>query len=114
MQKIIAKAKFVRMSPRKMRLITEAVKNLPLNLAIATLKALPKRAGAIVLKVLQQAVGNAKNNLKLSPENLSIKSLLVEEGPRFKRRDAHAHGARFDSGIRHKRSSHLVIELSTK
>lgn len=113
-QTIKANARFVRMSPRKLRLVANAVNQLPINFAIANLKALNKRAAAIILKVLQQAVGNAKNNLKLSPDDLKIGSLLIEEGPRSKRSDRHAHGARFGGGVRHKRSAHVTVKLSQK
>lgn len=113
-KQIIAKASFVRMSPRKLRLVSDAVKPLSIDLAIAQLKILRKRAGSVILKVIQQAVGNAKNNLKLSPADLKIKSILVGEGPRYKRSDRHSHGARFDSGIRHKRNSHITVILENK
>ena len=111
---ITAKANFVRMSPRKLRLVADAVKHLSIDMAIAQLKVLRKSAGGVILKVVQQAVGNAKNNLKLSPEDLKIKSILIGEGPRYKRSDRHSHGARFDSGIRHKRNSHVTVILENK
>ena len=113
-KKVIASARFVRMSPRKLRLVVDAVRNLSVDSAIANLKALNKRAAAEILKVLQQAMGNAKNNFKLSPADLKIGSMIVGEGSRSKRSDRHAHGARFGGGIRHKRSAHVIVELTSK
>lgn len=108
---IVAKASFVQASPRKLRWIVDAVaKKQPLE-AIDYLKMIPNRAAAIVLKVYQQAMGNAKNNFKLSPSEVTLGSVQVHEGPRYKKRDVHAHGARFDSGLRHKRRAHITVEL---
>jgi ribosomal protein L22 len=76
------------------------------------LRSLPQSAAKPILLVLQQALGNAKNNFSLSPEGLVITGLEIEEGPRYKRRDAHSHGARFDSGIRRRRTSHIIVTLN--
>jgi large subunit ribosomal protein L22 len=113
-KEIFARASFVSVSPRKLRLITNAVKNLSIEMALASLKLLPKAAGSIILKVLQQGVANAKNNFKLSPSELKIKSLTVGEGSRSKRSDRHAHGSRFGGGVRHLRTAHVILQLSAK
>ena len=112
MKQVIAKASFVHNSPRKLRLVADAVRHLKPMEAIAQLKLLPQRAARPLLLVMQQAMGNAKNNMSLSPADLSIASLQIEEGPRTaKKADVHAHGARFDRGIRRKRLSHIKIIL---
>lgn len=111
---VIAKAKFVKGSPRKMRQISDAIKHLPVTEAIAQLKVMPKRFAHTILLVYLQAVANAKNNFKISPDLLTVADLQIQEGPRFKRRDTHAHGARFDPGTRHKRQSHIVLKLAVK
>lgn len=112
-QPIIAKASFVKGSPRKMREITDAIKKLPVMEAIAQLKVMPKRFAHTILLVYLQALGNAKNNFKLSPESLVVADLQIQEGPRSKRRDM-SHGARFDAGTKHKRQSHIVLKLTVK
>ena len=109
---ISAKVRFIRGSSRKLRLIADAVRVLTPQVAIAQLKALPQSAAKILLKVFQQAVGNAKSNFRLSPEALTVASLQVQDGPRFKRRDK-SHGMRFDSGIKHKKFSHVILNLKT-
>jgi large subunit ribosomal protein L22 len=113
-KKIIAKAKFMKGSPRKMRYVLDGVRDMEIAKAIETLKVLPHRAAKSILKVYQQAVGNAKSNFSLSPADLVIESAQILEGPRYKRRDAHAHGARHDSGVRHKKLSHIVLTVVSR
>lgn len=107
---IIARASYVGMSPRKLRLVADAVRKLSPARAIEALTILPKRAGKVLLGVYQQALGNAKNNFKMSPEILKVKSLQIGEGARFKRRDK-SHGARFDSGVKRRKTAHVILEL---
>ncbi|KKR92010.1 MAG: 50S ribosomal protein L22 [Candidatus Woesebacteria bacterium GW2011_GWA1_41_13b] len=111
---ITARASFVRMSPRKLRIVARAIGSLKPLEAISQLKLMNQRAAEVMLDVFQQAMGNAKNNFKISPETLKTKSVQIEEGPRLKRRDAHAHGARFDAGIRRKRMAHVIVILEGK
>ncbi len=110
---IIGRAKFVKGSPRKLRWVADAVKDLTPLQAIARLKVMPHQAARTLLPVFQQAVGNAQNNYKFSPEGLKIKSIQIGEGPRLKRRDAHAHGARYDPGVRHKKLAHITVEVES-
>lgn len=85
------------------------------NVAVSYLKNMPQRAVRPVLNLYLQALGNAKNNMKLSPSELIVKSLLVHEGPKgAKKMDVHAHGARFDRGVRRKRLAHISLVLETK
>ena len=112
---VTAGASFVHQSPRKLRLVADAVRELDPDKAIGQLKLLPHRSAGILLKVFQQAMGNAKNSPGVSPGGLKIKSLQIEEGPRGpKREDVHAHGARYDRGVRRKRMAHIKLELISK
>lgn len=110
---ITAKTRFIKGSSRKLRLIANSLRKVAPLRAIEQLKLLPQRGAKTLLKVFQQAIGNAKSNFRISPQNLQIASLQVQDGPHFKRRDAHAHGARFDSGIKHKKFSHVILDLKT-
>ena len=110
---IKASASFVMTSPRKLRLVAKAVRGLAPLTAIVQLKLLPKRAAEKLQRVFEQAVGNAKNNFKLSPEALVVKTLQIQEGPRFKRRDK-SHGARYDGGVKMRKMSHIMLELQQK
>lgn len=110
---VVGKSNFIRISPRKIRLVAKIIKNLPPMVALERLKFVEKRAKEPLINVLRQAVGNARNNYKLNIDNLIIKEILVLEGPRLKRIDK-SHGARFDRGIRQKRMSHLKIVLEER
>lgn len=111
-KKIVARANNVPTSPRKLRLVADAVRDLEPQRAMDYLKVMSKRAAKNLLKVYQQGVGNAKNNFSLSPADLRVASLQVEEGSRGpKRLDVHAHGARFDRGTRRKRMAHIKLML---
>ena len=112
MKQVIARASFVHNSPRKLRLIADAVRHMKPLEAINQLKLIPQRAARPLMLVVQQALGNAKNNSGLSPADLTIASMQIEEGPRTaKKADVHAHGARFNRGIRRKRLSHIKVIL---
>jgi len=112
---VVARASMVQTSPRKLRRIADAVRHVDPFKAVDLLKAMPQRAAKNVLAVYQQGLGNAKTNFHLSPDKLKVSSLQIEEGPRGpKRMDIHAHGARYDRGIRRKRMAHIRLELIEK
>lgn len=114
-QTVIARASFTRHSPRKMRLVADAVRNMTPVAAMAQLELLPHRAAKTLLKVYKQGMGNAVNTFKLSPAELIVTRLLIEEGPKGpKRADVHSHGARFGRGIRRKRMAHIRLELGVR
>ncbi|KKU03085.1 MAG: 50S ribosomal protein L22 [Candidatus Amesbacteria bacterium GW2011_GWB1_47_26] len=108
---IKAKASSVMTSPRKLRLVANAVRGLSPKVAIDQLRLLPKRAARVLLAVFEQAMGNAKNNFKMSPENLKIKSLQINDGPRGPKRMDRSHGARFDRGVKRRKYAHINLEL---
>src|SRR3972149_5061732 len=110
---VVARASFVHNSPRKLRLVADAIRSLTPEKAVAYLKALPQAAAKPLLKVYLQGLGNAKNNMALSPGDLTVSSLQIEEGPRGpKKADVHAHGARFNRVVRRKRMAHIRLELT--
>lgn len=108
-----AVSKYVRISPRKVRAVAGAVKKLPLGVAIQKLDLLPKRGGRLLSRTLKSALSNAKNNTQSKSENLSIKNILIDEGTRMRRRDK-SHGARYNSGMIHKQTSHLKVILTDR
>ena len=110
---IIAKSNYLRITPRKLRLVAKAIKDMSVFKALDKLKFIDKKGHELISAVLHQALGNAKNNFKLNPDNLVIKEILVDEGPRLKRMDK-SHGARFNRGLKQKRLSHLQIILKEK
>ncbi len=108
---IKAQQAFTRTSPRKARLVANAVRKLPLDQAIGQLAVMEKRATVLITKVIRQAMANATHNFGYKPEELSIKSIIVNEGPRFKRSQPVGRG-RANSIL--KRSSHVTVELLSK
>lgn len=111
---IIAKASFVKLSPRKLRLVADAVRNMNPLQAVDSLKLLNKKAAKPIREVIMQGVANAKNNFQASPASLFIESLQIEEGPRGPKRMDKSHSARFDRGIKRKRMAHIVLKLGIK
>lgn len=80
-----AVAKQIRISPRKVRLVADAVRNVTINEAFRILEAAEQQAARPLVKVLKSAVANAVNNAKLDSANLVIASLQVNDGQVFKR-----------------------------
>lgn len=103
-----AKARFIKMSPRKARMVANLLKGLNADEAVAQLKFINKRAVEPVLKLLNSAVANATHNFNLKKNNLYIKEIRVDQGPVLKRWTPKAYGR--VAPIR-KRSSHIIIVL---
>jgi len=106
-----ALAKSVRISPRKLRLVAYAVKNMPIDDAYRVLEVTHKRAARIVQKTLKSAVANAVTNAKLDSNNLLIASVTVNESQPFKRFRPSTRGRIHPYK---KRGSHLTIVLKEK
>lgn len=101
---IYALSKNVKVSPRKVRLVADAVKGLFALEAMIKLEFLAKSAAEPILKTIKSALANSKK------EDLKIKNILVDEGLKMKRRDM-SHGARFGGGMIQKRTSHIKVIL---
>lgn len=83
-----AKARFLRMSPRKVRLVADLIRGQQVDDAIAVLRNLRKRAATPVRKVLRSAAANAiseAGSAKLKAEDLKISRIMVDSGPSYKR-----------------------------
>jgi large subunit ribosomal protein L22 len=108
---ITAQATNIRTSPRKLRLVADMIRPLTPERAVLVLKQTNKRAGAVLAKVVKQALANASNNFKLSKGDLEFKSVEVNGGPTYKRWMAVSRG-RGHSIM--KRTSHVKIILQNK
>ncbi len=104
-----AVAKSVRVSPRKTRLIADAIRDLPIEEAYKLLAVTQKRAVTGLVKALTSAVANAVNNAKLDKETLVIRSIMVNEAPALKRFRPSTRGRIHPYK---KRGSHITIVLS--
>ena len=91
-QQVRAAARYLRLSPRKARLVTNLVKNMYALEAVAQLQFVNKKAAGIVSDVIKSAIANGENNFKLKKENLFIQSITCDSGPRLKRYMPRAQG----------------------
>jgi len=107
----IAKARHVRIAPRKVRLVMDMVRGKPVPEALQTLGLLRKAASPVIAKVIKSAVANAENNHDMSTDGLIVARAFVDEGPTMKRFMPRAMGRA--TTIR-KRTSHITVVLSEK
>lgn len=99
------------MAPRKTRLIANLIKKMPALQAEAQLRFQKKRSALPILKLLKSGVASAVHNFNLSPENLFIFNIFVDEGPMLKRFRPRAFGR---AGAIHKKTSHITLILEEK
>jgi ribosomal protein L22 len=104
-----ASARFVRVAPRKARLIADQVRGLPLEDAQTLLRFSPRGAARDIAKVLASAAANAENNHDLVADELLVKSVTVDEGPTLRRYRPRALGRATKIN---KRTSHIAVALT--
>jgi large subunit ribosomal protein L22 len=100
-----------RQSPRKVRLVADAIKGKRVSAAEVELQFLVKRASLPFSKLLASAVANAKQNFNIEKENLFVKDVRVDKGVVLKRIMPRARGS---ASRINKRSSHIVLVLEEK
>ena len=108
---VLAHARHIRMSPRKVRLVVDLVRGMDADKAAAQLRFYRKDAARPVYKLLMSAIANAEHNFKIAPEGLYISKATVDGGPVLKRWRARAFGRA--AGIK-KRSCHITLALSQR
>lgn len=104
-----AKARYIRMSPRKVRLVADLVRGRSVQESLAQLSFLSKAAALPLSKLLKSAMSNAEHNFKLKRDGLWVKHISVDAGPTLKRQRPRAFGRA--APIR-KRTSHITIVLT--
>jgi large subunit ribosomal protein L22 len=82
---VIARAKYIRRTPRKARLVADMVRGMRVVDALAQLEFSPRHAAVDVAKAIKSAAANAEHNHQLSRDQLWLKTILVDEGPTLKR-----------------------------
>ena len=103
-----AVARFVRISPRKVRLVMDEVRGKKVGDALNMLTFAPQKGARLLRKLIGSAVSNAQHNSNLDPDSLVIKRVYADEGPALKRFIPRAQGRA--TQIR-KRTSHLTVIL---
>ena len=106
-----ATAKYVRVSPRKARLVVDQVRGKDIARAREILRFSERAISEVVEKVLNSAVANAENNHHMRSANLVVKAAYVDEGPTLKRIRPRAKGSA--SRIR-KRTSHITVIVAPR
>lgn len=101
-----AKATYILMSPRKVRLVIDLVRGKYIDDAVAILKATPNRAARVVKKLVDSAAANAENNHQLSRDSLKVKGGFADSGPSLKRINPRAQGRAYRIL---KRMSHVTV-----
>ena len=105
---IKASAKYLHISPTKLRLVTRTLSGKKVEEALAMLQFMPQRGARLVRKVVMSAVANAEQRPQIDVDTLVIKGVQVDVGPSLKRFRARAMGR-----VSHilKRSSHITVVL---
>jgi len=106
-----AKARYTRLTPRKLRLVADMVRGEMVSKALTILKFTPKNGAKVVYKTLMSAVANAGTKATVDVDNLYVKKVWVDEGPTMKRHMPRAQGR---ATVIRKRISHLNIVLDEK
>ncbi len=105
-----AVAKYIRISPRKVRIVMNLIRGKNVADAFAILKFTPKAGADVINKVLKSAVANAENNFDMNPDNLYVATAFVDQGL-FKRIHPRSRGQAFKIL---KRTSHVTIVVKEK
>ena len=101
--------KFIRISPRKLRYVADAIRAKKVDDAVDLLTFTTKKAALIIRKAVQSAAANATENHKMNEDDLVVEKIFINEGPILKRFRPRARGRA--TKIR-KRTSHLTVIVS--
>jgi large subunit ribosomal protein L22 len=106
-----ANVRYVRIAPRKVKLVIDLIRGKQVGDAIAILRHTPKAASPILEKLLNSAVANAEHNHELDPNKLMISEAYVNHGPIMKRFRPRAMGR---ASRINKRTSHITLVVVEK
>ena len=104
-----AKLKFKRLSPRRTRLVADAIRGKSIEEALNILEFMSNKPSFVISKVLKSAVANAGNKEGMDTETLFISKLLIDEGPMWKRFMPRAMGR---ATVIRKKTSHINLVVS--
>ncbi len=106
---VLAKHRYARISAQKGRLVADQIRGLPVEEALNVLIFSNKKGAVLIKKVLDSAIANAENNEGADIDELTVKTIYIDEGPTMKRIRARAKGRA--SRIL-KRSSHITVAVA--
>ena len=105
-----AVAKYVRISPYKVRVVLDLIRNKSVNEAVAILENVNKAAAEPIRKVVLSAAANAEHNLNMNPQDLKVAACYADQGPTLKRVRPASKGRAYRIL---KRTSHITVVLDT-
>lgn len=106
-----AHLKYARISPRKVKVVLDLIRNKETGTAMGILKNTPKSASEYLVKLLNSAIANAENNYQMDTSKLYVSECFVCEGPTLKRIRPRAKGS---ANRIMKRTSHVTIVVKEK
>lgn len=111
MREAVAKARFVRMSPLKARLVIDEIRGKSVAEARRILALSPRKASRVIGKVLESAVANAEHNFEMDVDKLTVVRAVVDEGPRVRRLNPRAFGR---ADIVRRAMAHVTVAVAEK
>jgi large subunit ribosomal protein L22 len=110
-KEVKAFARYIHVSPRKLRLVANLIRKTPVDVALEQLRFSSKKAALPLSKAINSAVANATHNFNLNKDNLYVKSVTIDGGPVYKRYAPRAQGRAF---VERKRTSHINVILESR
>jgi large subunit ribosomal protein L22 len=110
-QEVKAFARYIHMSPQKLRLVADLVRKTRVEDALEQLRFSSKNAALPIAKVINSAMANAIHNYNLKKEDLFVKAITIDGGPVYKRMEPRAQGRGF---VVRKRTSHINVILEAR
>ncbi len=107
----VAKNRFIRLSPRKLRLVCDLISGKPVDEALSILDFTPKKGAKIISKTLLAAVANARNQQNVDEDRLYVKMAIADTGPTVKRSIPRA---RMSVTPILKRTAHLTVVIDER
>jgi len=111
MREAVARARFVRVSPLKARLVAREIRGKPVGEARRILALTPSKASRLIGKVLDSAVANAQHNFEMDGDRLVVVRAVVDEGPRIRRLNPRAFGR---ADIIRRPMAHITVAVGEK
>ncbi len=106
-----AVAKYVRIAPRKVRIVADLIRGKGVDEALSILKYTPKVASTVLSKVVASAAANAENNFDMNRADLIVTETFVDQGPTLKRIKPRSRGQAFKIN---KKTSHVTVVVGEK
>ena len=106
-----AELKYARISPTKVQIVLDLIRNKPVKEAEAILKHTPKAACEYLEKLLKSAVANATNNFDMDEDKLYVSECFATSGPILKRMQPRAQGRAYRID---KKTTHVTLVVAEK